>query len=112
MSFAEVREYQSGDDVRDIDWNVTARTNRPHIKIYEEERELTVMLLIDVSGSLVLVRGRVLSATWSRRLLRHWLSPLRKITTRWEPSFSLIKWNTLFLPRKGVSTYFILSENS
>lgn len=51
MSFAEVREYQYGDDVRDIDWNVTARQNKPHIKIFEEERELTIMLLIDVSGS-------------------------------------------------------------
>jgi uncharacterized protein (DUF58 family) len=52
MSFSEVREYQPGDDVRDIDWNVTARFNRPYIKVYEEERELTVMLLIDVSKSL------------------------------------------------------------
>ncbi|EJX03874.1 protein containing DUF58 [gut metagenome] len=52
MSFAEVREYQVGDDVRDLDWNVTARLNRPHLKVFEEERELTVMLLIDVSGSL------------------------------------------------------------
>ena len=51
MAFSEVREYQPGDDVRSIDWNVTARMNRPYIKIYEEERELTVMLLIDVSGS-------------------------------------------------------------
>lgn len=51
MAFAEVREYQVGDDVRDIDWNVTARTGRPHIKVYEEERELCVMLLIDVSRS-------------------------------------------------------------
>jgi uncharacterized protein (DUF58 family) len=51
MSFSEVREYQPGDDVRDIDWNVTARFNRPYVKVYEEERELTVMLLIDVSGS-------------------------------------------------------------
>ncbi len=51
MSFAEVREYQYGDDVRDIDWNVTARQNKPHIKIFEEEREMTTMLLIDVSGS-------------------------------------------------------------
>ncbi|MDE5751773.1 MAG: DUF58 domain-containing protein, partial [Duncaniella sp.] len=51
MTFAEVREYQYGDDVRDIDWNVTARHNRPYIKVYEEERELTVMLLIDVSRS-------------------------------------------------------------
>jgi uncharacterized protein (DUF58 family) len=52
MSFAEVREYQMGDDVRDIDWNVTARTSRPHIKVFEEERELTVMLIVDVSKSL------------------------------------------------------------
>lgn len=52
MAFSEVREYQFGDDVRDIDWNVTARFNRPYIKVFEEERELTVMLLIDVSGSL------------------------------------------------------------
>lgn len=51
MSFSEVRQYQFGDDVRDIDWNVTARTGDPHIKIYEEERELTVMLLVDISGS-------------------------------------------------------------
>lgn len=51
MTFSEVREYQYGDDIRDIDWNVTARHNRPYVKVYEEERELTVMLLIDVSGS-------------------------------------------------------------
>ncbi|MCK9179734.1 MAG: DUF58 domain-containing protein [Bacteroides sp.] len=52
MAFAEVREYQYGDDIRDIDWNVTARFNKPYIKVFEEERELTVMLLVDVSGSL------------------------------------------------------------
>ena len=52
MAFSEVREYQYGDDIRDIDWNVTARFNRPFVKVYEEERELTVMLVIDVSGSL------------------------------------------------------------
>jgi len=51
MTFSEVREYQYGDDVRSIDWNVTARFNHPYVKIYEEERELTVMLLIDLSGS-------------------------------------------------------------
>lgn len=51
MAFSEVREYQYGDDVRQIDWNVSARTNKPHIKVFEEERELTLMLLIDVSGS-------------------------------------------------------------
>lgn len=51
MTFAEVREYQYGDDVRDINWNVTARQNKPYVKIYEEERELTMILLIDVSAS-------------------------------------------------------------
>lgn len=52
MAFSEVREYQYGDDVRDIDWNVTARFNHPYVKVYEEERELTVMLLVDMSQSL------------------------------------------------------------
>ncbi|MBR3091576.1 MAG: DUF58 domain-containing protein [Bacteroidaceae bacterium] len=52
MAFSEVREYQYGDDVRDIDWNVTARFNRPYVKVFEEERELTVILMVDVSGSL------------------------------------------------------------
>ena len=51
VAFSEVREYRVGDDVRDVDWNVTARTRKPHIKIYEEERELTMMLVVDVSGS-------------------------------------------------------------
>lgn len=52
MAFSEVREYQYGDDVRDIDWNVTARFDKPYVKVFEEERELTVMLLVDVSNSL------------------------------------------------------------
>lgn len=51
MTFSEVREYQYGDDIRDIDWNVTARHNHPYVKVYEEERELTVMMLVDMSGS-------------------------------------------------------------
>ena len=51
MTFSEVRQYQFGDDVRNIDWNVTARTNEPYIKVFEEERELTMMLMVDVSGS-------------------------------------------------------------
>ncbi|MCD4746279.1 MAG: DUF58 domain-containing protein [Bacteroidales bacterium] len=51
MAFSEVREYQYGDDIRNIDWNVTARFNHPYVKIFDEERELTVMLLVDVSGS-------------------------------------------------------------
>lgn len=60
MAFSEVREYQYGDDMRDIDWNVTARYNKPFIKIFEEERELTVMLLVDVSESLGFGSKRVL----------------------------------------------------
>ena len=52
MAFSEVREYQYGDDVRDIDWNVTARFDKPYVKVFEEERELTVMLLVDMSSSL------------------------------------------------------------
>lgn len=52
MAFSEVREYQFGDDVRDIDWNVTARFHKPFVKVFEEERELTVMLMVDVSASL------------------------------------------------------------
>src|SRR5512139_1576837 len=51
MAFSEVREYQYGDDIRSIDWNVTARFNHPFVKIFEEERELTVMLLVDMSAS-------------------------------------------------------------
>ncbi|MEM1357955.1 MAG: DUF58 domain-containing protein, partial [Bacteroidota bacterium] len=51
MSFSEVRNYQYGDDVRNIDWNVTARSNEPFVKVFEEERELTVMLLVDISKS-------------------------------------------------------------
>lgn len=51
MTFSEVRQYQFGDDVRNIDWNVTARYNEPYIKVFEEERELTMMLMVDVSGS-------------------------------------------------------------
>src|SRR6188768_2540607 len=51
MAFSEVREYMPGDDIRSIDWNVTARLNHPYVKVFEEERELTVMLLVDVSAS-------------------------------------------------------------
>jgi uncharacterized protein (DUF58 family) len=51
MTFSEVRQYQYGDDVRAIDWNVTARYQEPYVKVFEEERELTLMLVVDVSGS-------------------------------------------------------------
>ena len=51
MTFSEVRDYQFGDDIRNIDWNVTARYHQPYVKVFEEERELTMMLLVDISGS-------------------------------------------------------------
>src|SRR5210317_1122528 len=51
MTFSEVRQYQFGDDIRSIDWNVTARYNEPYVKVFEEERELTMLLMVDVSGS-------------------------------------------------------------
>lgn len=51
MTFSEVRQYQFGDDIRTIDWNVTARYNEPYVKVFEEERELTMVLMVDVSGS-------------------------------------------------------------
>jgi uncharacterized protein (DUF58 family) len=60
MAFSEVREYQYGDDVRNIDWNVTARFNHPYVKVFEEERELTVMLIIDVSASREFGSGKIL----------------------------------------------------
>lgn len=60
IAFSEVREYQYGDDIRSIDWNVTARFDKPYVKIFEEERELTVMLLIDVSGSRMFGTGSLL----------------------------------------------------
>ncbi len=60
MAFSEVRDYQYGDDLRDIDWNVTARYNRPFVKVFEEERELTVMLLIDVSKSLTFGSSKII----------------------------------------------------
>ena len=51
MTFSEVRQYQYGDDIRNIDWNVTARYNEAHVKVFEEERELTMVLMVDISGS-------------------------------------------------------------
>lgn len=64
MSFSEVRAYQYGDEVRDIDWNVTARTGEPHIKVFEEERELTIMLLVDISKSVHFGTGDLWKDEW------------------------------------------------
>lgn len=68
MSFSEVRSYHYGDEVRDIDWNVTARTGEPHIKVFEEERELTIMLLVDVSPSVFFGTGEQWKNQWIAEL--------------------------------------------
>ena len=68
MSFSEVRAYQYGDEVRDIDWNVTARTGDPHIKVFEEERELTIMLMVDVSPSVYFGTGEQWKNQWIAEL--------------------------------------------
>jgi uncharacterized protein (DUF58 family) len=68
MSFSEVRSYHYGDEVRDIDWNVTARTGEPHIKVFEEERELTIMLLVDASPSIFYGTGEQWKNQWIAEL--------------------------------------------
>src|SRR5512136_2607942 len=70
MEFEEVREYTPGDDVRHIDWNVTARTGKPHVKVHREERELTVMLVVDVSSSVRSARSRSSRTRWPPRWRR------------------------------------------
>ena len=72
MTFSEVRQYQFGDDVRNIDWNVTARYNEPYIKVFEEERELTMMLMIDVSDRNNLEHFGSLKVNSSLKSLQHW----------------------------------------
>jgi len=68
MSFSEVREYNYGDDIRHIDWNVTARTNYPHIKVFEEEREMNIMFLIDCSRSALFGTSEYLKADYITEL--------------------------------------------
>ena len=83
MAFSEVRPYQAGDDIRSIDWNVTARTSAPHVKVFTEERELTVVLLVDVSASEEFgSRGRA-SQRWRPRSPRRSPSRPSQTTTRW-----------------------------
>ena len=91
MAFSEVREYQVGDDIRDIDWNVTARLGDPYIKIFEEERELTVMLAIDMSAVSTLGRKRRPNASWLPRLPPPLRSRLLRTTTKWAYSSSPIR---------------------
>ena len=71
MTFSEVRSYQFGDDVRTIDWNVTARYNEPFVKVFEEERELTMLLMVDISGSEFLEQGNNLKKIQLPKLPQH-----------------------------------------
>lgn len=111
MAFSEVREYQYGDDVRDIDWNVTARFHRPYVKVYEEERELTVMLLVDLSGSLdfgsVQQTKRDLVTEIASTLAFSAIQNNDKIGVILSP----IELKSIFHPRKGASTFFISFMN-
>ena len=111
MSFAEVREYQPGDDVRDIDWNVTARFNRPYVKVFEEERELTVMLLIDVSGSLDFGSAGRYQRDLATEIAATLLSLPFRTTTKSASSFSLTALRSSFHPKRAVSTFSLSSAN-
>jgi hypothetical protein len=110
IAFSEVREYQYGDDIRSIDWNVTARFNHPYVKVYEEERELTVMLLVDVSGS-----GNFgTSSAFKRDVMTEIAAVLSfsqqfLIMTKLVSSSFQIRWKNLFHPLKDEN---IFSESS
>ena len=101
MAFSEVREYQYGDDIRDIDWNVTARYVRPYVKVFEEERELTVMLLIDVSGSRDFGSVNVMKKEVITEIAATLAFRLYKITIRSVWCSSLIRSRNLFRLRRG-----------
>ena len=111
MSFSEVREYQYGDDVRDIDWNVTARYNKPFVKVFEEERELTVMLLIDVSNSLDFGTVKQLKKDMVTEIAATWHSRPFKITIKSELFSFQTGLRNSFRLKKAVNIFFISSVN-
>ena len=104
MAFSEVREYQYGDDIRDIDWNVTARYVRPYVKVFEEERELTVMLLIDVSGSRDFGSVNVMKKEVITEIAATWLSRRYRTTIRSAWCSSRTRSRSLSRPRKEKKT--------
>ena len=112
MAFSEVREYRMGDDVRDIDWNVTARYVRPYVKVFEEERELTVMLLIDVSGSLDFGTSARLGRDLVAENCRHlgFSRPSRR-ATKWASSSSQTASRSSSRPKKAAATSCASSAN-
>lgn len=104
MSFSEVREYRAGDDVRDIDWNVTARSRKPHIKIYEEERELTMMLLVDVSASRMFGTTERLKKNIITEIAAVLAFPPHRTMTRWAASSSRTRSRSSSPRRRGAAT--------
>ena len=112
MAFSEVREYQYGDDVRNMDWNVTARLRSPYVKVYEEERELTVVLLIDVSGS----RNFGTSVQTKRDLMAEVAAVLSFSASinndKVGALFSAPRWRNSSRPRRDAAICFISSGNS
>ncbi len=113
MTFSEVRQYQFGDDVRSIDWNVTARYSEPFVKVFEEERELTMMLMVDVSGSELF--GTTNQFKKKKKLLpkfqRLWHFQHFKIMTRLALFFFLTMSSFLFPPKRERGMFFGLYVN-
>ena len=101
MEFAEVREYQPGDDIRTIDWNVSARFGHPFVKVFHEERELTVILLLDLSGSICSAPGKNLNGICSLKLPACWRFSPSEPTIRSGPSSSAPGWKNIFPPKRG-----------
>ena len=112
MAFSEVREYQYGDDVRDIDWNVTARFHRPYVKVFEEERELTVMLLVDVSGSLdfgtIRQTKRDMVAEIAATLDSLSLKPHTKLTINFATEFNVVPYDSISQYKNLISDHIVL----
>ena len=106
MSFSEVREYQYGDDVRDIDWNVTARYNKPFVKVFEEERELTVMLLIDVSNSLDFGTVKQMKKDMVTEIASTLATTIKSVSFSFRTGLK-----NSFRPKKDVNISCILSAN-
>ena len=101
MTFSEVREYVPGDDVRSIDWNVTARTGKPHIKIFEEERELSVLILIDVSSSGVFGSKKDLKIDLGVEIAAMLSFSAIKIMTKLDLPYLAIKLKNIFHQKKA-----------
>ncbi len=100
MEFEEVREYTPGDDIRDIDWNVTARFGHPFVKVFREERELTIMLMVDVSSSGLFGSYKQFKQEFAAEIASVLAFAATKKMTRWGLSFLVTILKSLFLPKK------------